>query len=122
MTADHESKEGNSGSRLILRGNVATALIRGISDSGRNHFMVYYIFEDGNLFLKDDAENVGKRKIEIKKGSIICLWTNHDTGFEEFCGYFDKNGERLPSDYSTVEFPERIHTAIRNWTKNHQIK
>lgn len=115
MTKEQKTGERNPDFQVILRGEISASLIIGSLDFKRNRFMVYYILSDGLLFLKDSRTDVGNRNVEVKKGDIVCLWTNNETGFEEFCGYLNENGDPISGQHSELEFPYRIRAAVRHW-------
>jgi hypothetical protein len=123
MTKKQKTGERNPDFQVILRGEISASLIIGSLDFKRNRFMVYYILSDGILFLKDSRTDLGNRNAEVKKGDIICLWTNKETGFEELCGYLDENGNPISDQHSELEFPYRIRAAVRHWcTMNVRFK
>lgn len=115
MTKEQKTGEKTPDFQVILRGEISASLIIGSLDFKRNRFMVYYILSDGLLFLKDSRTNVGNRNIKVKKGDIVCLWTNRETGFEEFCGYLNENGDPISGQQCDLEFPYRFRAAVRHW-------
>lgn len=115
MTRKQKTGERPPYFQVILRGEISASLIIGSRDLKRNRFMVYYILSDGQLFLTDSRTDVGSRNIEVKKGDIVCLWTNRETGFEDFCGYLDENGDPISGQQPELEFPYRFRVAVKRW-------
>jgi hypothetical protein len=116
MTEEHVSdKLEKIDIPVVLRENITALVITGLSDSKRNLFIVYYILSDGKIFLKENKTEIGLRFIEVKKGNIICIWKRREKGCEEFCGFFDKNGNNLMNNENDFTIPDQLHNRIQQW-------
>lgn len=101
---------------ITLRDAILAFLVVGSTNLTKRHrFMIYYILSDGTLLLKDNKTNIGSRSVGVKKGDIICIWTNMGTGFEEFCGCFDERGDWASNMETTHVLPTRLRTRIQKW-------
>jgi hypothetical protein len=101
----------------ILRGNIPAFLITG-TRGVKAGFDIFYILRDGQLFLKDKEEKVGPRNFEVKKGNIICLWKNRETGHEEFCGFLNENGDLILKLENAPAIPDRLRDRIKPWCES----
>jgi len=107
---------------ITLRGEISAFLVVGSSDlKKRQRFMIYYLLGDGMLFLKDSKTNIGSRNVDVKKGDIICVWANMETGFEEFWGRLNERGDWISNVETTHTLPVRLHKRIHNWCSKRHI-
>lgn len=92
-----------------LRGDVHAFIIIGTKGC-----MVYFMLEDGKLPLRDSKTAFGTRSVKVKKGDIICLYSNPQTGYEEFFG-FDEKEETNSNVRFSGKIPAYFFEAIRYW-------
>jgi hypothetical protein len=117
MTVKNKSSEIAVDIAWILRGDIHAFLITGTRGT-KQGLDIFYILENGRLFLKDSKEELGPRNFEVKKGDIICLWKNLKTGYEEFCGFLDENGDSLSKLENVPAIPGRLRIRIKPWCEN----
>lgn len=104
---------------ITLRGEISAFLVVGSSNlKKRQRFMIYYLLSDGVLSLKDNKTNIGSRNVDVAKSDIICIWTNMETGYEEFCGSLNERGEWISKMTTTHTLPARLHNRVQQWCSN----
>jgi hypothetical protein len=119
MTKDEEPKETTIDVQVTLRESIPAIFIVGSSNLKiKNRVMIYYVLSNGKLALKDSRDSVGSRNVEVRKGNIICLLTNLETGYEEFCGYLDEEGNASPTWSSKYVIPDRLRARVQKWCKS----
>ncbi|MCL2135323.1 MAG: hypothetical protein FWH37_07220 [Candidatus Bathyarchaeota archaeon] len=67
--------------------------------------------------MKESEDIISQRKVSAKKGDVLCIWMQKETGREEFCGYFDKQGRKTVPNNTDLTVPESISKNIKAWHK-----
>lgn len=103
---------------IVLRDtDLEGLLVYKSSDQKKNIFTVYYLLSDGKFFLKDAKNDIGSRYVNLNKGDIICVLTEHETGYENLCGWLNELGDTIQEGNSKHTIPDRLHNHVHNWCK-----
>jgi hypothetical protein len=103
----------NNDVQVLLRGNLSALFI-----IGNKEYMIYCMLSDGNLKLRDSKTGSGTRHVDVKKSDLICLITDPETGYEEFC-LVDKDGT-INSNTNAYSIPIRFVERIQKWVEMKQ--